>query len=530
MPKVFSGPVSIFLDRRLPTTATPVGYAAIIDAYDLQVPLPGELSAIGTTTSYHVRDGWRTFPNTQRIDQTLEGHLTFALRKEGVDLIVLKRLFQAVGPTAIEVMVRAKPTGIYTRRLWFFYEWLLGQRLDLPDLKTGNYVNAVDINIQFGRLGGGGAHFEPHEQRCRVSDNLPGTPDFCPLVFATPMLEALIDEDWPGKAREVLGKVSKDVIARTAAFLLLKDSKSSYVIEGEQPPASRIQLWGKAIGGAGRTPLDEGELLRLQRLVIGDQRFVRMGFRHEGGFVGEHDRENGSPIPEHISAKPEDLPSLIKGVIEFDRLAEKAQGNPIIDAAALAFGFVYIHPFEDGNGRIHRYLIHHVLARGGFNPGGVHFPISSAILDRIDEYRRVLEGYSSKMLPLIEWEATADNNVKVLNDTADFYRFFDATSHAEFLYRCMRQTIEKDLPNEIRYLQNYDAFRAGIQKMFDMPERTFDNLVGFLNQNGGRLSQRALSREFAALTPGEVGEIERLYQDTFGVDHAGEAIQAKPQA
>ena len=60
----------------------------------------------------------------------------------------------------------------------------------------------------------------------------------------------------------------------------------------------------------------------------------------------------------------------------------------------LAFGFVYIHPFEDGNGRIHRYLMHHVLARRGFNPSGVIFPVSAAILDKIDEYREVLESYS----------------------------------------------------------------------------------------------------------------------------------------
>jgi hypothetical protein len=38
--------------------------------------------------------------------------------------------------------------------------------------------------------------------------------------------------------------------------------------------------------------------------------------------------------------------------------------DPVVAAAILAFGFVYIHPFEDGNGRIHRYLIHHVLADG----------------------------------------------------------------------------------------------------------------------------------------------------------------------
>jgi Fic family protein len=58
--------------------------------------------------------------------------------------------------------------------------------------------------------------------------------------------------------------------------------------------------------------------------------------------------------------------------------------DPVVAAAMLAFGFVYVHPFEDGNGRIHRYLI---LAKRGFNPPGMVFPVSATILDRIDDYK-----------------------------------------------------------------------------------------------------------------------------------------------
>ena len=39
----FSGPVPVFHERRLPERATPVGYAALIDAYSLPVPLPRTL-------------------------------------------------------------------------------------------------------------------------------------------------------------------------------------------------------------------------------------------------------------------------------------------------------------------------------------------------------------------------------------------------------------------------------------------------------------------------------------------------------
>src|ERR1700728_1543011 len=161
-----------------------------------------------------------------------------------------------------------------------------------------------------------------------------------------------------------------------------------------------------------------------------------MGFRTEGGFVGVHDRETRMPLPDHISARAEDLPSLIDGMVAFDNAPAQAL-DPVVAAAVLAFGFVYAHPFEDGNGRLHRYLIHHVLAERGFNPPGMVFPVSTAILDRVDDYRRTLETYSERLLPLIEWRPTDENNVEVLNDTGDFFRFFDAAPHAEFLYQCV---------------------------------------------------------------------------------------------
>lgn len=504
----FSGAVSIFHDRRLPETAVPAGYAALVDAYKLPVPVPRTLSAIGTKHRILEQDGWRIYTPRHSPEASLEGHLTFAFKYEGLDLAVLKRLFLAVTEGDVAELVRRKPTGLYTRRIWFLYEWLLGRELKLPAADKVSYVDAVDPDIQFGGAGQNSA-------RHRVRNNLPGTPEFCPLVFKTPALTEFIAQDWKERARAVVSQVPKDLLARTAAFLLLKDSKSSYVIEGERPPQDRVQRWGRAIGEAGRAPLDEQEFLRLQGIVIGDERFVKLGFRKDGGFVGEHDRETQRPIPDHVSAQCEDIASLMAGLIAFDHSAENDL-DPVIAAAVLAFGFVYIHPFEDGNGRIHRYLMHHVLARRGFNPTGVHFPVSSAILDRIGEYKSVLESYSGRLLPCIQWEATPSGNVKVLNDTADFYRFFDATPHAEFLYACVRQTIERDLPNETSFLLSFDTFRAGVENMIDMPERTLNNLFSFLKQNQGKLSKRARENEFAALTQDEVSKIEQLYAVSFG--------------
>jgi hypothetical protein len=506
----FSGPVTVIHNRRLPEQAIPAGYAALIDALHLQVPLPRSLCAIGPRHRQYQQDGWRIYTPRHRPTADLEGHLTFALKYEGIDLAVLKALFQAVGSAQVEAIVRATPTGSYARRTWFLYEWLLGARLDLPDADRGAYATVVDSDLQWAGPG-------TTSSRHRVKNNLPGTPLFCPMITWTDRLRTLTASNLQERARAAVAQLPADLLARTAAFLLLEDSKSSFAIENEHPPQDRIQRWGRVIGEAGRRPVDLDELLRLQRIVIGDARFVHLGLRTEGGFVGQHDRDSRMALPDHISARHEDLPSLVEGLVAFDRTAAPHL-DPVLAAAALAFGFVYIHPFEDGNGRVHRYLIHQVLAEHGFNPPGVVLPVSAAILDRIDDYRRVLESYSARLLPLIRWEPTPNGNVRVLNETADFYRFFDATPHAEFLYECLERTVDVDLPAEASFLRAYDAFRREVANIVDMPDRTAELLFRFLRQNNGVLSKRGREREFAQLTEDEISRLELAYQSHLQPD------------
>ena len=506
----FSGPITNFHGLALPEKATPAGYAALIDSYRLQVPLPRTLLATSERHRTREAEGWRILTPRHTPPSSLEGHLTFALKNEGLDLVILKRLFIVVAAEEIEAIVRAKPTGGYARRVWFLYEWLLNRKLNLSDATRGNYEPAVDPQQQWAVPG-------ENSPRHRVRNNLPGTPAFCPLVFRTAATEEFAAMDLAQRAQQAVAAVPKDLLVRTAAFLLLKDSRSTFAIEGERPSQERIRRWGQAIAEAGRRPIDLEELLRLQAIVIGDARFVKLGLREEGGFVGEHDRETRMPIPDHISARPDDLASLIHGMVAFDQGPAKAL-DPVIAATALAFGFVYVHPFVDGNGRIHRYLIHHVLAQRGFNPSGIVFPISAAILERLDAYRAILEDYSRRLLPAIDWRPTADGNVEVLNDTTDFYRFFDVTPHAEFLYACVRKTIEEDLPRETKFLARYDQFRTHIEAIVDMPDRTIDLLFRFLHQHGGQLSKRAREAEFAQLTETEVNAIERAYKSEFDLE------------
>ncbi|MGD1029300.1 Fic family protein [Candidatus Binatus soli] len=501
--------VTDFRGRSLPEPARPVGYAALIERYNLQIPLPPRLAATASRHHPASTEAWQLFTPRHAPEDMLSGHLEFALKWEGVDLSVLSALFKVVPDEEIAAAVRSKPTGAYARRLWYLHEWLTGRQLDIRDPGKVRAVAVVDPTKQFAIAGG------KVSSRHKVIDNLPGTRAFCPMVRRTKTLEGYAAKGLDKIARDVVGRIHADIMARAAAFLLLSDSKSSFSIEGERPSPKRAVRWGQIIGEAGSRKLSIVELERLQQIVIGDVRFVHLGLRAEGGFVGTHDRTNNEPIPDHISARPEDLTSLVEGVIAYAARGVAGRVDPVVIAAAVAFGFVYVHPFSDGNGRLHRWLIHHVLAAAGYNPPGVVFPVSAAILRNIQSYREVLESHSRPLLDYIDWHAAPNGNIEVLNDTGDYYRYFDATVHAEFLYRCVEQTIEHDLPEEVAYLQAYDRFAHGIQEIADMPAEKIELLHRFLRQENGRLSKRARENEFGALTDREAEQIEALYRTSF---------------
>ncbi|MEE4203159.1 MAG: Fic family protein [Halieaceae bacterium] len=492
----------------LETGATYAGYAALIAEYALAVPPPGYLCAIGTKHQAREVGRWRLYTPRHRPEASLKGQLIFALKYEGIDLAVLAALFQQIQPEDVADIVTAEPTGSYSRRLWFLYEWLTDTQLELEDAARGNFVPVLNEKLQYGA--------SPRDsKRHRVRNNLPGTRDFCPLIRRTARLDDFIAMNLSSIAARHIGKTHSDLLSRAAAFLLLKDSKASYNIEGESPSHHRVERWSKIIGEAGQRDLSVDELEYLQSIVISDHRFTLLGLRSVGGFVGDHERDTGIPLPVHISARAEDLETLLRGLMETAQLLTKSEFDPVLAATLIAFGFVFIHPFEDGNGRIHRYLIHHVLAEKGFVPKGIVFPVSAVILERIDDYRRALEHYSKARLALIDWRPTNQGNVEVLNDTKNLYRYFDATHQAEFLFECVAETVNTTLPKEVDYLERYDRLRQFIQHHIDMPDRMVDLLIRFMQQNAGRISSRARQKEFVALTDNEAAAIEAEYAEVF---------------
>jgi Fic/DOC family protein len=302
--------------------------------------------------------------------------------------------------------------------------------------------------------------------------------------------------------------------------MVLADSRASFEIEGERPPRGRLERWGRAVLQAGKNPLTIDEIIRLHGVLIEDTRFVRAGLRPDGVFLGERDHQ-GDPLPEFIGARAADLRDLTAGMLEANERMREGALDPVLQAAATAFGFVYIHPFQDGNGRLHRCLIHHVLAERKYTPPGMVFPVSSVMQDRIDDYRETLRAHSGPLMNFIDWRPTPERNVEVINDTADLYRYFDCTGTAEFLYSCVERTVEQDLPREIDYLHRHDEAMRRIMDTVEMPDRLAENLVMFMRQNQGKLGKKRRENEFAKLTDDEIVSIEAIVREAFEGFDAG---------
>ena len=166
-----------------------------------------------------------------------------------------------------------------------------------------------------------------------------------------------------------------------------------------------------------------------------------------------------------------------------------------------------IHPFDDGNGRTHRFLLHHVLARKGFTPSKIIFPVSAVLLKNLDIYDRMLESFSARLMPLLKYSIDDYGEIIVQNKSDDLYRFIDMTPIVEEFQKIVLTTIQTEWKAELNYLQNYDKIRSAMRNIVDMPDKKANQFIMFVQQNNGKLpiSRRKM---FIELTDAEITRLE----------------------
>ncbi len=500
-------------------SSRPAGYAALVHAYDLAVIPNWHESAVAAGNTHRVEtvDGIvrELYPARYWRGDSLGDQLEFALKHDGVNLEILARLFAVAPRKDVVAYISSTPTGKYARRLWHLYELLAGERLPIDDLRTGNYVDLLDPQNYYTAAG-------TPVPRQRVRDNLLGDARFCPMVRKTPTLEAMERAELAERCRQVMAQYPEHLLKRALSYLYTKETRSSFEIERIVPDTTRTDRFVAMLQLAEQEDfLRKDALITLQNLTV-DARFRDQDYRRHQNYVGET-VALGQERVHFVPPKPEDLSSMLEGLYHVHARMDSAGIHPIVHAAVASFAFVFLHPFEDGNGRVHRFLIHNVLARRGFTPKGIMFPVSAAMLRERAAYDAALEAFSRPLMRVLEYSLEEDGRLAVLNDTAACYRYLDMTPQVEALFGFVERTVETDLVQELAFLRNYDRAKHAMQEIVDMPDRLLDTCIRLCLQNRGRVSNRKRTTLLAKLTDDEITRLEAAVQEAYGVAPGPEA-------
>jgi len=448
------------------------------------------------------------YPNVYWPGNRWDRHLEFALRYDGMNLAILAAFFEKVREEDLVVYVRSKPTSKYARRIWFLYEFSTGKSLALDDVRQGNYIDLLDPREYYT------APARP-SRRHRVNDNLTGNSQFCPLIRRTQALRDFERADLAGKTRRIVSAYPVALLRRALSYLYTKETKSSFEIEHITPTSNRVERFVAMLQLAEQQDFcTKAQLIALQNRIV-DPRFADDGYRLSQNYVGETIAWQRERI-HFVAPKPDDLPGLMEGMEDAHKRMTKGNIHPVIHTAAISYGFVFLHPFEDGNGRIHRFLIHNILALRGFTPEGLIFPVSAVMLKHPAEYDASLEAFSRPLLALVDYSLDEEGRMTVRNDTAKWYRYIDMTTQAEALFRFMEKTIDTELAEELAFLANYDRTKESIRAIVDMPDRMIDLFIRLCLLNNGRISASKRKDHFESLSDSEIERMEEVVHATYG--------------
>lgn len=486
-----------------------IGYARLIKKYNLECIPPVRTAIIDTAIKGRIAtDEILKFEPKYRPEDNLADDLQFALSYEGINLQVLHFLFKENVKELIQNWLNALPESKYTRQIGFLYEWLTNDYLESNVSAKASYVPVLDEKLQFGLING------EKNQKFRVINNLPGNHNFCPLVRKSKFLKEVVNKNLKLRTQETLAEYDPDLLRRAAAYLYLKETQSSFEVEREKPSPTKAQRFADLLRETETgTPLSEDRFVELQNAVL-DPRFQDVSYRNQQNWIGENKgyRNKISLVP----ARPEDVRVLMDGLVQ--QAESFRQNNQSIDAVimatCIAFGFVFIHPFMDGNGRLHRYLIHEILSAAGFTPKGIVLPVSAVILANLDQYVEVLEAFSKPLVARTEYNPDTPNVPATGND-ATFFKYFDATEQASFLYKSLENTVENDLQNEIAFLIGFDKARSQLNGLFDWPPHSLDLFIRLVHQNNYELSKTKKQSHFEWLSDDEVAVFKNLIKEAF---------------
>ncbi len=500
-------------ENKEPNKFRVTGYAELVERYKLKIIPNWHQSMIADSSAHRVNEVMgveeEIFPKKYWPGDSIGDHLEFALKYDGINLAILSLLFQEISEVELLDFIKSKPTGKYARKVWFLFEYLTGKTLPLDDLHQGNYIDLLEPEKYYTST------IVRRIRRQRVNDNQLGERRFCPTVRRTEIIREFEIANLTQRCERVVSGYSPAMLRRALRYLYTKETKSSFEIEKIKPCPNRIERFISLLNLAEKEDFClKPQLIKVQNLIV-DERFQDSDYRSSQNYVGETVFWQNEKI-HFVGPKPEVVSDLMGGLIAtHDRMKEE-ELSPVIQAAIIAYGFVFIHPFEDGNGRIHRFLIHNILARRGFTPKGLMFPISAAMLNEPGDYDSSLEAFSKPLMPLVDYSIDESGQMAVQNNTSTWYRCIDLTNQVETLFGFIEKTIENELKKELEFLANYDQTKNEIQAIVDLPDKLIDLFIRFCLQNKGKLSRKKRESYFSFLLEDEIEHLEQAVKSGYG--------------
>ncbi|MCI1192603.1 Fic family protein [Calidifontimicrobium sp. SYSU G02091] len=450
-------------------------------------------------------------------DASLLDHVLFALKHETLQLAILHEALKLVPGEDLLRALATQRTGGYLRKAAFLWEKANGQALPLPwDTTGGNYLDIFDRGTYYT-----GPLWE-RSPKYRVNFNGIGPYEFCPVVMRDVALEQ--------RGRDVLERLrawatdpaNAGIVDRVMNWAYLSETRDSYAIENESPTPDKERAFLQAMEHLrDRTPLTEGYLVGLQNVVITNDLKLEHAFRRRQNWLqrGGH----GALAVRYVPPPPEALGPLMDGLM---RMANAREGDvpPFVKAALVSFGFVFLHPFMDGNGRVSRLLAHHslnfseVLPIVGGNPAIL--PLSVAMKRHEKDYLAALEAFSRPARQLWDVTYVADNEfVFEFKSSPMVYAHWPADAAAAFVTGCAEVALQQSLFDETSFIQAYDRAYEQIDKAFDLPNRTINLLIQWIRQNNGRMPERRKNAaELILLKPEQLARIEAIVAECFHHD------------
>jgi hypothetical protein len=489
--------------------AIPLGYSALIERFQLQVPPLQRTFSLGERAA---ETRTQAIDGTERIElargrasaeaSTVE-QLTFALKREHLNLTVLGALFERPEVLAdIQAWLTSRPTSGYARQAGYLAWWLAGARFEFRAPAGAPRVRLLDSEAYL-------TGPETSNPQFAVVNNLLGTREFSPLVRRTPQLQALLAEDLHAKVVRAMEAIEPEMLSRAVDYLYLSETRSTYGIEQEVPDNNRAARFRHLLEAAGAPgAVTEEQLCEWQNLIV-NELSAEHSFRAGQNWLSRPGRLRN--VADFIPPPASLVQPMMDGVSALASLGQARSLDPVVAATCAAFGLVFVHPFFDGNGRLHRFLLHHVLRQSGFTPAGVVLPISARMLKQLDRYSALLKSYSAPRTALLNYRLDSDSATIMVTSPQPLwlYAYFDATELCEFVLLCCKLCVEEDLAAEVQYLRCHDGAIRELENWLDMRQAKLNTLIDLIVQGHGQLSRR--KRAFAEeLTDEQLARVEEV--------------------